>query len=119
MSQRFGKAFIKLGSDLLESMPGAKLDLGGVTRSPVNGSNKHLGFSEAVKEGMLECEISVGKDTKIEELAKTTNATVIFECDTGQKYMVREAFLTEPPVMTEGDGGKTSLKFAGHPAERI
>jgi len=117
--QRLGKAFIKVNGQLLESMPGAKLDVGGVTRTPIIGANSVHGYSEKVKEAMLECEISVSKDTKILDTAKWVDVSVTFECDTGQVFVVRQAFLTEPPVVTAEEGGKVPLKFAGPPAEQV
>ncbi len=119
MSKRLGKAFIKSDGGLLETMPGAKIDIGGVIRNPVVGSNTVHGYAEQVKEAMVECEISFGPDTSLAKLAATVDATITFECDTGQVYIVRNAWLVEPPVLTEGEGGKVPLKFAGPPAEEM
>lgn len=117
-NQRLGKAYIKADGNLLETMPGAKIDIGGVTRNPVVGTNT-VGYAEQTKEAMVECEISVGPDTSLIKLAAIRDATINFECDTGQVYIIRNAFLVEPPVMTEGEGGKVPLKFAGPPAEEM
>jgi len=119
MSQRLGKAFIKWDGKLLESMPDAKISLGGVERNPVIGANNVHGFSEKIKESTLECEISVSTETSLDELANIADATITFECDTGQTYVMRNAFLTEPPQATAGDGGKVPLKFAGPKAEEM
>ncbi len=117
MGQRFGKAFIKADGKLLETMPGAKIDLGGVTRDVVIGANAVHGYAEKIKEPMVECEISLGVDATLKDLAAITDATITFECDTGQVYVVRNAWLAEPPVLTEGEGGKVPLKFVGITAE--
>ena len=119
MSQRLGKAFIKWDGKLLESMPDAKLDLGGVTRTPVTGANAVLGFSEKVKESTIECEISMSAETRLAELAAIKDATITFECDTGQTYIIRNGFLIDPPSATAGDGGKVPLKFSGPAAEEM
>lgn len=115
--QRLGKAFIKADSSLFETLPGAKIDIGGVTRNPVVGANSVHGYAEQVKEATVECEISLGPDTRLAEIAAMSDVTIKFECDTGQVYVVRNAWLVEPPVLTEGEGGKVPLKFAGPPAD--
>lgn len=117
--QRLGKAFIKADGSLLESMPDAKIDIGGVERPTINGANAVLGYAEKVKEATVECEIAVGPDTSLATIAGWNNVTVTFECDTGQVYIVRNAWLVEPPVATAGEGGKVPLKFAGPPAEEM
>jgi len=117
--QKLGKAYIKMDGALLESLPGAKLDLGGTVREPVIGNNQVLGYSEKVKEATLECEIVVGTLTKLEDFRLATNATITFESDTGQVWAIRNAWLVEPPVITDGEGGKVPLKFAGPPADQV
>lgn len=119
MSQRLGKAFIKWDGKLLETMPDAKISLGGVERTPVLGANTVHGFSEKIKESTIECEISVSSETRLAELAAIKDATITFETDTGQTYIMRNAFLTEPPAATAGEGGKVPLKFAGPAAEEM
>jgi len=119
MGMRLGKAFIKANGQLLETMPGAKLDLGGAVRTPVVGSSSVHGFAEQVRPAKLECEISVGKDTKLLDHAKWTDLSVTFECDTGQVFVIRSAFSSEPPVITEGEGGKVPVVFFGQPAEPV
>lgn len=119
MSQRLGKAFIKVNGQLLESMPGAKLNVGGYKRNPVIGGVAVLGFAEELVPSTVECEISVAAATKIMDIAKYKAETITFECDTGQTFVVKDAFLTEPPELTAGEGGKVPLKFAGQPADQV
>ncbi|RMG58795.1 MAG: phage tail protein [Gammaproteobacteria bacterium] len=117
MPQLLGTAYIKVDGDLLRSNPGAKIDLGGQVREPVVGAGTVHGYAEKTKEATVECEISLAKGDSLETIRSITNATITFECDTGQVYIVRHAFLTDPPVLSEGEGGKIPLKFAGMPAE--
>lgn len=116
--QLIGRAFIKVDGDLLRSKIGAKIDLGGVVRTPVVGNDVH-GFAETIKESMIECEIVLAKGDSLETLRNTAGAVVTFEADTGQTYIVRDAFLTEPPIITEGEGGDIPIKLAGKPAEEV
>lgn len=117
MAQVLGTAFIKVDGDLLRSNPGAKIDLGGTVRDPVVGAGTVHGYAEKTKEATVECEISLAKGDSLSAIRNATNVTVTFEADTGQNFIVRHAFLTEPPVVSEGEGGKVPLKFAGMPAE--
>lgn len=117
MAKLLGWAFINVGGQRLRSMPGAKIDLGGVSRKPVLGSSRLHGHSEEVKEATVECEIALAAGDSLNAIRNIVDTTVIFECDTGQRYTVRQAFLMDPPVITEGEGGKIGLKFAGQPAE--
>lgn len=119
MAQRHSMAYIKVDGAMLPTMPGAKLDLGGVVRASVIGDNAILGFSETKKPSMLECEISLGAGMSLAALQGITDATITYEADTGQTYVVRSAFVTETLNVTAGEGGKVALKFEGQPAEEM
>ena len=116
MAQLLGRAYIKVDGALLRTNTGAKIDLGGAIRAAVVGNAVH-GYSEAVKQSSVECEISLAAGDSLESIRNIKDATITFEADTGQVYVVRSAWLTEPPVVSEGDGGKIALKFEGQPAE--
>ena len=119
MSKRLGKAFIKVNGQLLESMPGAKLDAGGIERTTVTGANAVHGYSDKIVPSHCELEISVGPDTKVLEHAKWSNVTLTFECDTGQTFVVKNAFSAKPPVLTAEEGGKVPVEFFGDPADQV
>lgn len=119
MGMTHSKAYIKTDGAMLATMPGAKLDLGGVERSPVVGGNVVLGYSEVIKPSMLTCEISLGQGTSLAELQGITAATVTYEADTGQTYVMRNAFVTKTLSVTAGEGGKVALEFSGDPAEEM
>lgn len=115
--QRLGKAYIKIDGDLLETMPGAKIDIGGDKRDPVVGSHTVHGYAEAIMPSRVDCEISVGPNTSLAKIRDITDATVTFECDTGQVYIVRNAWVSETLTVTEGEGGKVPIVLMGPPAE--
>lgn len=117
--QQHSMAYIKVDGTLLATMPGAKLDIGGQVRSSVVGDNKVHGFSSAIKPAMLECEVSLGQGMSLDQLRNITDATVTYEADTGQTWVVRQAFVTETLNVTAGEGGKVALKFEGQPAEEM
>jgi len=119
MGMTHSKAYIKVDGALLSTMPGAKLDLGGTMREPVIGDNKVHGYKATIKPATLECELSLGQGYSLAQLQNITDATVTYEADTGQTYVVRHAFVTDTLSVQAGDGGKVALKFSGDPAEEM
>ncbi len=119
MSQTLSIAYIKVDGDLMRTLPGAKIKLGGKKREPVVGASSVHGFAETIEPSMVECEISVVPGYSVARLQAITGATVTFEADTGQTWVVRDAFCTETLEVTGGEGGKVALKFAGQPAEEM
>ena len=119
MAKKLGKALIKVDGQVLETLPGARLDIGGNERTTVVGSNAVQGFYETPKQSMLECEISVGKDTSLADMRGWDDVTISFECDTGQLYVIQGAWLTNTPNMTASEGGRVPMTFEGVPAEEM
>jgi hypothetical protein len=117
--QKVGMAYIKVDGQLLESLPGAKLTLGGVKRTTVLGSNRVLGFSEQPAESMVECEIAVGPNTDLIALGESRDVTITFEPDVGRPYVIRNAWCLDPPSLSDSEGGKAPFKFAGPPADQM
>lgn len=114
-----GSATIKVDGAVYKTNPGAKIDLGGPVREAVKGSSTVHGYTESIKESALECEISVDKDTSIAEIQNIVDATIAFEADTGQTWIINSGWLADTPTVNEGDGGKVALKFCGPPAEEM
>jgi hypothetical protein len=113
------RAYIKVNGALLETLPGAKLKLGGDKRAPVVGNRGLIGYSETTEPAELDCEIALTAGTSLAALRDIVDATLTYEADTGQTYVVRNAFVTEAIEVSAGDGGKVMLKFAGDPAEEM
>jgi hypothetical protein len=112
VAQVLGRAAIKYNGKILLTDKGAKLNLGGVERKPIVGDRVH-GFAEETKEPSIECVISLTKDTDLEEIKNLTDCTVTFEADTGQTWILKNAWSNTPPEITAGEGGKVPVKFHG------
>lgn len=113
MAKIFGRAFIRVNGMTLAGMPGSsKLDPGGVERSPVVGEAGFLGYTEKPVHAEIECDIAIDANTDIDALNKTVDASVTFECDSGQVYVMRNASLAMPVKPQSGDG-KANVKFIG------
>lgn len=120
MSMTHGIAYIKVsGFGQLRTLPGAKIKLGGVKREPVVGASSVHGYAESIEPSTLECEISLVGGFSIAALQAVTGATITYEADTGQRYIMRDAFCTETMEVTGGEGGKVPCRFAGQPAEEL
>ncbi|MDH4229961.1 MAG: phage tail tube protein [Nitrospirota bacterium] len=118
MSKRFGKAFVTVNGELLESLDGASIDLGGITRQAVVG-NGYYGHAEAEKEATVACEIAISAATRPEDIHAATALTVVFRLDTGQTYVISGAVSADPPTITGGTPGKAGYKFIGPRAEAV
>lgn len=115
--QILGKAFIRLNGTSLASLPGtAKLNPGGMERTPVTGDHGFLGYTEKVVHAEIECDIAIDANTDIIAINKTVAATVTFEADSGQVYIVRKGAISTP-AGAESGSGKSSIKIIGSPAE--
>lgn len=116
MAQLTGIAFIKIDGELTQSLPGAKIKLGGFKRTPKTG-HRLYGFHEAVDPAEVELTVAHSSATPVEDWRNKTEAVILFETDTGITYQVSNAFITDTPELTDGEG-ELSLKFAGEPAEQ-
>jgi hypothetical protein len=115
MAQVTGIVYLKIDGALQRSKEGAKLSLGGKERTPQVGHSVY-GYSEKVVPATLEFTLAhVGGDDLI-GLSNKIESTLEFETDTGDIYMVRNAFCTKPAEITGGEGD-VSFEFAGDPAE--
>lgn len=117
MAQLTGIVYIKVNSELLQSLPNATLDIGGYERAPSKGHSLY-GYTEQLKEAMVTCTIAHGASTDLVAMRAWSNVTITFECDSGPQYTVARAFLTKPPVLTAGADSNVALEFMGELADQ-
>jgi len=111
-----GKATIRLDGVVVAAENKATLNPGGVNREPESHGGKTF-YSEEDVPPLLELSVLVTKETDVIALSRMVGATVLFEADTGQKFMLRDAFATEPVVFDSA--GKTPLKMSAQAAEPL
>lgn len=104
MSKITGKAIIRVDGEELRTEDGATLNIGGQNRSSKMGGGKHHGYQEEDVPPSMECSIYHDKKLSLRWLSDITNATVMFETDTGSIYTLRDAFTTEPVSLNAKDG---------------
>lgn len=116
--KKLGKATVRVNGAAYRSYPGATVDIGGVTRTPKVGHEVN-GFSESERQGSVEFEMDLGTDTSLADIQAIDDATVIFECDTGQTYVGNHWWNTGEITFTDGSDSKVSIKFEGPPMEEM
>lgn len=116
MTQLTGKATVKVdGSELLTDVD-STLNVGGVSREPVNGPRGPQGYRETPEAPTLTTTVRHTADTDLIALSRITGATVIHQTDTGDAYLLRKAYVTDTVEMS---GGNIRLNWSGMGLERL
>lgn len=118
MPQYTGIVRIKLNGDLLETLPGKSLNLGGKTRTDVRPDTGIGGFHETTAPAEIECKVAHRSGTPTEALNALVGATLEFETDTGITFLVPNAYCSEPVQLSDQGEGLT-VKFMGDPAKEV
>lgn len=103
------------GTTLLQD--NATLDPGGYNRTVVKGS-KVYGFRQEVQEATLECEVAIDGSFSVDFFRNITNSTITMRADTGQTWVMNNAWIASPPPVGQKDG-KAKVKFMGPSAQEI
>lgn len=114
--KKLGKSVLTLNGQRFQTYPGASFDPGGTVRSEKVGHVVH-GYSEAERAGSLEVEIDHGTETDIIAINKMADVTMMLETDTGQTYVGRNWWVSEPATFTDGPDSKVKFKVMGPPVE--
>lgn len=119
MAKMFGRARVRVDGAELKIDEGASLDIGGVQRNTVKGVDVY-GYSEEAMPAEVDCDVYVDANTDLDYLESISDATVMFECDSGQKYVLAHAWSETPPKATAANnGGKVPMKFVAPKAEKV
>jgi hypothetical protein len=113
MSQVTGIIKIYIDGKMLRTKPGAKLKMGGKKREAQSGHSVY-GYTEEVVPSELDATIVHMSDTDVVEMSNWVDVTLKVETDTGQTYLVKDAFTAEPCELASG--GEVPLKMIGQPA---
>lgn len=102
----------------LDIEKGAKVKLGGWKQNVVlvQGKTKRAREYEA-SEITATTVVNRGQDPN--DLWADGEGELQCNCDTGQSFIFPDAFLTNRPNMTGGEGGKSELAWAAGPAETL
>lgn len=111
----WGQARVRINGREHVTEPKASLELGGIARDAVEADNRAGYFAEKITPSKLECSILITPGLSLAEM-NVDDATITFEGDTGQVYVIGHAYCSEPPSI--GDG-KAKLVYMGPPAEEM
>ena len=114
-NQRQGVAFIRVNGMELESMEGASFIPSGITREEVTGSRVY-GWKGKPRAAKVECKIPGGGPIGLDEIIDWENITVEFQADTGETWMLANAWQADEP---KNDGGEISLVLMAKQSKRI
>ena len=110
-NQITGKAVIRFDGKEYKTADDATLSPGGVSREPVKGTGRVHGFTETTEAPEMECTIYHTAETSLAAIQAIDNATVIFETDTGKRWVLTGAFVTDP-LSLKTQGGEVAVKLS-------
>ena len=94
------------------------LNPGGYEREAMMGGRGVNGYKQTPVAPSVQCTIHHTNRTDLIRLAGITDGTLLLETDTGQAWMLRGAFVTEPPELDVG-AGTCVLNFSGYGLDRV
>lgn len=112
-----GIATIRVDGRDIPTERGATLNPGGVNRNPKMAGHRVF-YNEEPVAPTVQATVLHTEDLDLIDLGQITNATVLFECDNGQDYMLIGAFVTETTELNSGEG-TFRLNMAAERCERI
>lgn len=113
MAQKTGRIIIKLDGTTLQSKQGARLQVGGIQREADISDQGQTFWMERYAPAQVVATLIHTAQTDLEALRDFAGGTVLFECDTGRRYTVPNAFVTELGELTNGE---IEVTIAGDPA---
>lgn len=111
-----GKVEIRIDGELIGTENQATLNPGGVNRSPESHGGRTY-YTEEDVPPELECTVQLTKEVDVIFLSNIVGATVLFEANTGQQFIMRQAFTTEPVV--HAGNGKAPMKMSADSVDKV
>jgi Phage tail tube protein len=116
VAQATGRVYITVDGDLLRSMPGASLQTGGVDRQAkiLDSGDAHHIVVPVVSE--VVASVVHLPDTDVVAMREWSNVTLKFVTDTGDGYVINNAWVATVGPLTNGE---ISVTFNGPRANRL
>ncbi|MEW5727720.1 MAG: phage tail tube protein [Pseudomonadota bacterium] len=113
--QLLNKFTVKKDGQIIRTVEGGTLTLAGEERTPVVHDDGTVGFTSVYKECSLEAETTLAKGERLSDL-NFHDVTISAVGDTGQTFILRNAFTLSPP---SAKGGKVPLKISAETCEEM
>lgn len=97
---------------------GATFRQGGLVNKAMTAGSQVF-FNQEPMPSRVQCSTPFLSSTSIAKIKSPRTAELQFECDTGQRYVIANAFLVEQPEITGGEGGRMTLTWEGNEAEEL
>ncbi|MTD32410.1 phage tail tube protein [Paludibacterium denitrificans] len=110
-----GLCFININGRRVRSKEGANMKPGGLIQEPVNDANGYCGMANKEnKNSEVKFIIPHSSEDDVTALQAMKDATLVFETDSGQRYLIRDA-----GTIGEVDfkGKEVDITMGGAPAE--
>lgn len=118
MSARItGIATIRVDGQEFPTERGATLNPGGVNRTTKMAGHR-VYYNEEPVAPTVQATVLHTEELDLIDVGSIRNATVLFECDNGQDYMLTGAFVTETAELNSGEG-TFRMNMAARTCERI
>jgi hypothetical protein len=120
MSQQIlGRAKIRVNDAFYDSEPGALLEVGG-TKNNTRMTSHSVKYNQSLIPARVTCSVPLSEGTSLRALQEIADAEIHFEADTGQTFIIRNAFQVLAVAVSDGEqGGMVALEFNGSPAEEM
>lgn len=119
MTQLLGIVDIVWRGRTLPVEKGATIRLGGMKNTGVTYGRK-VGRAQEFQGTEVNATTNLERGQRATDLLLETEGELQVVCDTGQTFVIGDAFLEgDRPVITGGEGGKIQLKWMGGAAEEI
>lgn len=117
MTMLTGRAFIDVpGFGRLSTNPGASLNIGGVNRGEVVSDQQVEGYRETLVAPEISFTINHKQGFSLKQLGELKNVNVTFQTDSGTTWVLREAWVMDPPSMS---GGEVQVTMKGKSADEV
>lgn len=98
---------------------GAQIKPGGIQNNAVV-FGRQVGRAQEWMASEITATTHLARGQRLSDLYASGEGELQVRCDTGQTFVFADAFLTERPTITSGEGGKIEMKWmAGAPEELI
>lgn len=118
MAQKTGVILIKVDGQVLEAMPGVKLQMGGPERTEIIANGDVAGFYSTPKASLVQCTLPHGADTDLKKIQNWTNVTLVINPDVGASYQINNAFQSNVIELSD-QGGGFAVEFKGPAAKKL
>lgn len=118
MSKKTGVILIKVDGQVLQAMPGVKVNMGGPERTAVIANNDVAGFYETPKESMVQCTLPHDANTDLEKIQNWDDVTIVINPDAGPSYQINHAFQSNVIELSD-QGGGFAVEFKGPRATKL